>query len=133
MWHRLKNENRLLEDYSGDNIIDGKTNIVPLIGIDNLSAGYKKILLEIYSKKSYYKRISTFLKYYKPTVVNRIGRRDIKTLLKTFWRIGLLPSGERRLFWKIMLKTLFTNKKALPEVIAYTIYGRHFQAIVKKM
>jgi radical SAM superfamily enzyme YgiQ (UPF0313 family) len=133
LWHRLKAENRLLPDYTGDNIIDGKTNIVPLIGIDNLSAGYKKILLEIYSKESYYKRISTFLKYYKPSVVNRIRKNDMGTLLKTFWRIGLLPSGERRLFWKIIIKTLFTNKKALPEVIAYTIYGRHFQAIVKKL
>ncbi len=133
LWHRLKSENRLLPDYSGDNIIDGKTNIVPLIGIDNLSAGYKKILLDIYSKENYYKRINTFLKHYKPSVVNRVGRHDVSTLAKTFWRIGLMPSGERRLFWKLMIRTLFTNTRALPEAVAYTIYGRHFQAIVKNV
>jgi len=133
LWHRLKSENRVLDNTVSGNNVDGETNVVPLIGIKKLKAGYKRVLVEIYSKKNYYKRINTLLKSYRPSVVTTMRSKDLYTLVKAFWKIGVCSKGERRLFWKAILKTTFTKPRALPEVISYAILGTHFHAIVKKL
>jgi hypothetical protein len=133
LWNRLQQQNRLSqESASGDNV-NSETNILPLIGKENLKTGYKKLLLEIYSKKNYYKRINTLLKNYRPSVVSRVNRNDVHALFKALWKIGVLSKGERRLFWKVILKTAFTNTKALPGVVSYVILGRHFHEVSKKL
>ncbi len=133
LWDRLKKDNRIKNDSSGDNL-DGDSNIIPLhLGEDTLKAGYKKILKEIYSKKSYYKRINVLMKQYKPTTKQRFKANDIYAIGKTFWKIGLWSRGERKLFWKLILKTSFTKTRALPEVITAIIFGYHFHAVVKKL
>jgi len=132
LWERLKKDNRILNDSSGDNL-DGESNIVPLLGMDELKAGYRRILSEIYSKKNYYKRISTSMKNYKPTVIPRFKFTDIHAIAKAFWKIGIFSKGERVLFWKMILKTSFTKTRALPEVITSIVFGFHFDAVVKKL
>ena len=131
LWHRLKAEGRLLQDTSGENT-DGSLNFVPKMGKEKLMEGYKKILSTIYSPKQYYQRIDTFIKHYKPTVKSRISKKDIKAFLKSVWRIGILSNSRLR-YWKLILKTSITKKKAFPTAVELAILGLHFEKITKKV
>jgi radical SAM superfamily enzyme YgiQ (UPF0313 family) len=131
LWKRLKGENRVVGNTSGDNT-NSETNIIPIMGMAELRSGYKKILDEIYSKKNYYKRMTTFLKNYNPSAVPRITKTDVITLMKTIWKMGIFSNGERILFWKLVIKTFFWKMRAFPDIIACIILGFHFHIITKK-
>ncbi|MDP7115759.1 MAG: DUF4070 domain-containing protein [Candidatus Woesearchaeota archaeon] len=131
LWHRLKDEGRLLDVTKGDNTND-QLNFVPKMGAEKLLAGYKKIISTIYSPKQYYERINTLLKVYKPTVKNRLKKEDLQAFIRSMWRIGLL-SRSRYQYWKLIVKTFITKRKSLPVVIDMAIWGLHFQKIVRKM
>lgn len=64
LYKRLKNEARLLEGCSGNNM-DGATNIIPKMNYRNLINGYAKIIHTIYSPSEYYNWIKSFIKEYK--------------------------------------------------------------------
>lgn len=131
LWNRLKAENRLLNDTTGNNT-DININFLPKMSPEKLLSGYKKIISTIYSHKFYYDRINTFLKYYKPTVKSRITITDLKAFIRSMWAIGII-SKARLLYWKLLIKTLFTNIKALPVVIELAIFGIHYEKVSKAM
>jgi radical SAM superfamily enzyme YgiQ (UPF0313 family) len=60
LYKRLKKEDRLLDDFTGDNT-DYSLNFVPKMKIENLMAGYKNVLDTIYSPRQYYERVVNFL------------------------------------------------------------------------
>lgn len=43
------------------------TNIIPVMGLEQLKEGYQKILIQIYSPAPYYRRIRTILREYRPS------------------------------------------------------------------
>ncbi len=102
------------------------------MGKDKLVNGYKKLVSMVYSKKYYYKRINTFIKNYKPTMRSKFSLSDLKPLIKSVWKIGIL-SGERVHYWKLLAKTFFTKKRALPLAVELAIYGQHFKSIPKRL
>ncbi|MBW3011367.1 B12-binding domain-containing radical SAM protein, partial [Candidatus Woesearchaeota archaeon] len=59
LYQRLLKENRILHEISGDNTYYS-INFVPKMKHKTLIDGYNKIIKEIYSQKSYYKRIANF-------------------------------------------------------------------------
>ena len=61
LYQRLKKENRLLKDMSGDNT-DFSINFIPKMNFETLINGYKHILNTIYSPKQFYERVKIFLK-----------------------------------------------------------------------
>ncbi|MGD2036552.1 MAG: B12-binding domain-containing radical SAM protein, partial [Desulfobacterales bacterium] len=63
LYNRLKQEGRLTGLISCNT--DGTTNIIPRMDLKALKDGYKKIMGQIYSPKSYYERVRIFLKEYK--------------------------------------------------------------------
>ncbi len=130
LWHRLKAEKRLLSDATGENT-DGVLNFIPKMNKDKLVAGYKRIFSTIYSRKYYYKRIETFIKQYNPTVHARITRTDLQAFLRSVWNIGIL-SRARLKYWKLLVKTILTKRKALPMAVELAIYGIHFEKVVKR-
>src|SRR4030067_1580883 len=65
LYRRLKKENRLIKDMSGDNT-DFSINFVPKMKYETLVTGYKNVLDTIYSPRHYYERVVTFLKEYRP-------------------------------------------------------------------
>lgn len=131
LWHRLQAENRLLGESSGDNT-DGSTNFVPVMGRDMLREGYKHILATIYSPKHYYKRINTLLASYNPTARGRVLKGEVKVFLKSLWGIGVL-SGARFAYWKLMLKTAMTKRKAFAVAVELAICGRHYERVAKRV
>ena len=60
LYERMQKEGRLVNEFSGDNV-DGSTNIIPMMGLEPLREGYRKILEQIYAPKFYYERVLTFL------------------------------------------------------------------------
>ena len=132
LWHRLKQENRLELNPSGDNT-DGSINFISKMDRDKLIAGYKEIIRTIYSPRFYYHRICEFLRCYNPCARVRIDRSRIKALLKSIWFIGILGNGVTQwYYWKLFIKSILFYPKAFPEVITLMIYGQHFRKISKK-
>ena len=131
LWYRLKAENRLLGDSTGENT-DGNLNFIPIMGKEKLVEGYKRIISTLYSPKNYYQRINTFLKQYKPTARGKISQEDLKPFIRSIWRIGIL-SRARIFYWKLLLKTIFTKNKAFPTAVELAIHGLHFEKVAQRV
>ena len=133
LYQRLKRENRLLKDSSGDNT-DCSLNFIPKMDYKTLIDGYKHILSTIYSPGQYYERIKTFLKDYKP--VKRKGRfqlkfYQVKAFIKSMWFLGVIEKG-RKHYWKLFASTLLKRPRVFPLSISLAVYGFHFRKIVEK-
>jgi radical SAM superfamily enzyme YgiQ (UPF0313 family) len=131
LWHRLKDEGRLLGCATGENT-DGVLNFIPKMGMKSLNEGYRKILASIYAPKQYYQRINTFLENYTPTAVSRLQKEDILAFIRSIWRIGIL-SRARFHYWKLLLKTSIKKRMALPMAVELAIYGLHYEKIAKRI
>ena len=131
LWKRLKIEGRLLKDTSGENT-DGNLNFIPKMGKEKLLSGYRKIISNIYSPKKYYKRIDTFISNYKPTAKGKIYYEDFKAFLKSIWHIGIISKSSLR-YWKLLIKTIITKRKAFPVAVELAIYGLHFNRVAQKI
>ena len=131
---KLWQEGRLIDLPSGNNT-DCYPNFAPKMPVEKLVAGYKKIVQTIYSPKKYYERICNFLDNYEPTRRSnkRINMVDFKAFTRANIWIGLLGGPEvSYYYWKSLAKTLFSKKwRALPDVVAFQIYGVHFMEIAK--
>ncbi len=130
LWKRLKEEGRILSDAAGQN--DTHINFKPKMHKDMLLEGYKRIIGTIYHPRNYYRRIHRFISHYRPTSRARISGSDIYAFFRSVWQIGIL-SGARRQYWWLLLKTLFTNVRALPIAVELAIYGVHFELLAKKI
>ncbi len=130
LWSRLKNENRLLGNATGENT-DASLNFIPAMNREALINGYKRILSTIYAPKFYYDRINVFLKNYNPTSRGRLVWSDFRAFIKSLWSIGVI-SRARFAYWKLIFKTTLTKRKALPVAVELAILGRHFQLIAKR-
>ena len=128
LYERLKQENRLLDKISGDNV-DGTTNIIPKMDMETLREGYKSIMRHIYSPDHYYQRVKTFLREYKlPKVKVPLDFDDILAFFRSIYHLGIIDKG-RAQYWKLLLWVLFHGPRLLPTAIVFTIYGYHFRKI----
>lgn len=128
LYERLKQEGRLLDRLSGDNV-DGTTNIIPKMDLVTLREGYKNLMRHIYSPKHYYQRVKTFLREYKPPKIK--SPLDFEYLLAFFrsiYRLGIVDK-ERVYYWRLFIWTLFHRPKLFPMAITLTILGYHFRKI----
>jgi len=133
LYQRLKQENRLLQSMSGDNM-DGSLNFTPKMNYETLINGYKNILNTIYSPKVYYDRVKIFMKEYKPPQIKRPSRLQFyhcKALLNSIWSLGIREKG-RRYYWKLFLSTLLKRPRFFPMSIELALYGFHFRKVVEK-
>jgi radical SAM superfamily enzyme YgiQ (UPF0313 family) len=133
LYDRLEQEGRIKEVTSGNNT-DGTLNFIPRLDPRTLLEGYRRIVHTIYSPKAYFYRVRTFLSEYR---VPKIGskspdRRDIRALLKAFWRIGIVGSG-RFHFWQLIFHVLRNYPAAFAEAIRMAIYGFHFRKVAQTL
>jgi radical SAM superfamily enzyme YgiQ (UPF0313 family) len=132
LFDRLKKENRLLKDFTGDNT-DFSINFIPKMKYETLVAGYKNVLDTIYSPRHYYERVVTFLKEYKPRKtagISQLRFSHIKGLIKSFWFLGVTNKG-RRYFWRLIVSTLFKRPRHLPLSISLSVSGFHFRKVAE--
>jgi radical SAM superfamily enzyme YgiQ (UPF0313 family) len=128
LYRRLMSENRLLKDSSGDNT-DLSMNFIPKMKIEELFRGYKEVISTIYSPRNYYERVLTFLRNYKPGKNIKIKLRlcDIKALLKSVWRLGIISDG-RLYYWKLIWWSL-KRPRYFHLAVTLAIYGFHFRSM----
>jgi hypothetical protein len=132
LYQRLKKENRLLKDMSGDNT-DFSINFIPKMNYETLINGYKNVLDTIYSPQHYYERVTTFLKAYKPrkTIsVRQLQFIHIAQFIKSLWFLGMTDKG-RRYFWKLLISTLLKRPRHLPLSIGLSVSGFHFRKVAE--
>ncbi|MFH0847456.1 MAG: B12-binding domain-containing radical SAM protein [Chloroflexota bacterium] len=131
LYHRLKRENRLIEDeMSGDNT-DCSINFIPKMRYETLIAGYRQIMETIYSPRELYDRMKTFLKNYQPpkrgvSLMATLKRQHIRGLFGSIWFLGIKEKG-RRYYWKLFFETLFKSPRKFPITITLSVYGYHFR------
>ena len=130
LYERLKKEGRLQGLVSGDNV-DGTTNIIPKMDLNQLLKGYQKILNNIYRPRPYYRRVKTFLREYKtPKISIPVDFQRFLAVFRTSIRIGIFGK-ERVQYWNLLVWTLFRCPKLLPLAITLAIHGHHFRKICK--
>jgi len=133
LYQRLKKENRLVKDMSGDNT-DYSINFIPKMNYETLINGYNNILNTIYSPRQYYERVWTFLKEYKPQKRVRISQvrfYHIMGFIKSVWFLGVMEKG-RKYYWKLLISTLFRHPRSFHLSIIFSIFGFHFRKIAEK-
>ncbi len=135
LYHRLKQEGRLLESTSGDNT-DCSLNFIPKMNYETLIDGYKNILNTIYSPKQYYERIRIFLREYKPQrrgrVLKSIQFYHIRAFIRSMWVLGVRERG-RKYYWKFLVSTLLKRPLSFPLWVSLAVYGFHFRKITEKI
>jgi radical SAM superfamily enzyme YgiQ (UPF0313 family) len=130
LYERLKKEGRLQGLVSGDNV-DGTTNIIPKMDLNQLLKGYQKILTNIYRPRPYYRRIKTFLREYKaPKISIPVDFQRFLAFFRTSIRIGIFGK-ERIQYWNLLVWTLFRCPKLLPLAVTLAIHGHHFRKVCK--
>lgn len=130
---RLKKENRLLENVSGDNT-DCSMNFIPRMDRETLLNGYKHVLTTIYSPRQYYKRVKMFLKQYKPQRRKEISQLQlwhVRAFIRSMWFLGVTDRG-RGHYWRFFVSTLLRRPRSFPISMTLAIYGFHFRTIVRK-
>jgi len=132
LYHRLKRENRLLKNPSGDQM--DSLNFIPKMNYETLINGYKHILNTIYSPKQYYERVKIFLKEYKPQRRKRESRIQfyhVRAFIKSMWLLGV-KERERKYYWKLLVSTLLRRPRSFPLSVSLAAYGFHFRKITEK-
>ena len=133
LYQRLKKENRLLDESTGDNT-DCSLNFVPKMGKEKLINGYRHVLTTIYSSKQYYQRIKIFLKEYKPRrkeSISQLRFRHIQALIRSMWVLGVLDR-DRWYYWRFFISILLKNPRSFAMSMALAVYGFHFRTIARK-
>ena len=129
LWRRLKSENRLLEDASGDNT-DGSINFIPMMDRAKLIEGYRRIVQTIYSPREFHERVCTFLKNYRPRRKKEMRPREVRAFLKTIFFLGILGNGASQwYYWKTLVKALVFYRESFAEAMTMMVYGHHFRKV----
>jgi radical SAM superfamily enzyme YgiQ (UPF0313 family) len=128
LFNRLQRERRVVDTFSGDNV-DGTTNIIPRMGLDNLLEGYQSIMKQIYSPKNYYRRVRTLLQDLKVPEINQpINMQRFLSFFRSAFRLGVLGK-ERFQYWQLILWTLTRKPRQLSLAVTLSIYGYHYRKI----
>jgi radical SAM superfamily enzyme YgiQ (UPF0313 family) len=129
---RMKNEGRLLDDFTGDNM-DSSMNFIPRMNQQTLFTGYQKVLDTIYSPRHYYKRIRRFLREYRPAENSLIHfeKGYIAAFFRSVLYLGII-GRERIQYWKLFFWSLFSRPRLLPLAIYLAICGFHFRKVTTR-
>ncbi len=131
LYERMQQEGRLISASTGDNV-SVATNIMPIMSLETLQEGYKRILRTIYSPQSYYQRVKALLQDYPPPKIrSAFSFRYQLAFFHSIYRLGLLGK-ERLYFWRVMLWTLFRRPRLFPLAVTLAIYGYHFRTICER-
>lgn len=129
---RMAMEGRLRGITLGDNT-DGTTNIMPVMGVEKLRAGYAWMQGELYSPRRYYQRVKTLLKNFpnprhrRPVTFNRW-----RALLRALWQFGV-TGAERVEFWRLLAWVLRCRPQLLAHAIRLAAVGHHQRLIAERI
>ncbi|MBI4596033.1 MAG: B12-binding domain-containing radical SAM protein, partial [Candidatus Tectomicrobia bacterium] len=133
LYHRLKSENRLIEESAGNNNNEVRLNFLPKMDMNKLLTGYREVIAKIYKPELYFQRCLSFLKNLKPqTNFNRkISYTEVRAfilslLVQTFSFYGWH-------YWKFLITAIFTKPSLFGEAVAMAIKGHHFLKLTREV
>lgn len=132
LYKRLLDSKRILKESSANNTIFSSMNFVPKMDLSVLQNGYRKVLQTIYSPKSYYERVKTFIREFKPPQkgTQKLRLYHIKALITSLWLNGVILKG-RRYFWWFILWSIFKYPAMFPYAIGFSLTRVHFSSVAK--
>ena len=131
LFDRLQQESRVAESFTGDNV-DGTTNIIPRMGMENLFKGYQSIMRQIYQPKNYYRRVRTlFLELKAPEIIAPLDFQRFLSFFRAALRLGVFGK-ERFHYWYLLLWTLIRKPKLVSTAVTLSIYGYHYRKICER-
>jgi radical SAM superfamily enzyme YgiQ (UPF0313 family) len=133
LYHRLKDENRLLNRFTGNNT-DLSLNFVPKMNHETLIQGYQQLLQQIYAPKQYYARVRTFLANYRPNKNNSrtMSRGYIRAFFQSLWLLGVREKG-RRQFWRFFVESVLRRPNHFQTSMYHAIIGLHFRRVAEQV
>ena len=132
LYKRLKHENRLLADSTGDNT-SATLNFHPRLDREFLESGYRELMRRLYEPGNYYRRVRTFLKNHQAASVRlRVSWADVSAFLKSFWLLGVWHRG-RFSYWWFFLTTLVRRPRQFRMAIELAIIGHHFRHVAARL
>jgi radical SAM superfamily enzyme YgiQ (UPF0313 family) len=132
LYKRLKKENRLLREATGDNT-DFSLNFRPKMDHEALVNGYRRLVTAIYAPRQYYARIATLLREHRPRPHKRnsLKRAHLEGLIKSVWYLGIREKG-RKYYWRMFASTLIRRPGTFPRAITLAVYGYHFRKLIEQ-
>jgi len=126
LYARLKREGRLRGQSTGDNV-DGTTNFVPRMNLEELRAGYRRLMESLYAPRPYYKRVRTFLREFKQPKLKLTFSLDLwLAFARSAVRLGIL-GRERFEYWRLLAWTCVRRPASFQLAVTLAIYGHHFR------
>lgn len=133
LYQRLKKENRILTEVSGDNT-DCSINFIPKMHYAALMRGYKQIVKTIYSPDQFYARVKKFLENYKPlhNGLGRVSLSEVKAFIMSIFVLGI-KEKERFHYWRLFFWSVCSRPRLTPLAVTFAIYGFHFRKVFERM
>jgi radical SAM superfamily enzyme YgiQ (UPF0313 family) len=132
LFTRLSAEGRILQKTTGNNL-DAVLNFASRIDRDMLLDGYRSLVKQLYAPKSYYRRISTFLREYRPQGPRtRPTHGDVAAFFKSLWVLGVRSRG-RRAYWSFLMRSLLLHRRKFSEAMSLAILGHHFRRVAESL
>ena len=130
LWYRLKREDRLLMESSG-NSTDMSLNFVPELPREELISEYRRVVSTLYDPtlKNYFARCLTLLEHMPQTShnVRSIQKKELRAFVQSIQR--QLFSRQGLEYARYLLKTLKNYPKMFQEAVRLAIMGYHFEKL----
>ncbi|WP_005033378.1 B12-binding domain-containing radical SAM protein [Holophaga foetida] len=131
--HRLEEEGRILSISGGDNTHDLSLNFEPRMDRATLLAGYKRVLMELYTPSHYFARCQELLKRLKVhrNSSRHIGLPEVRACLRS-----LLIQGFSRYslaYWSFLLRSLLRKPRMATEIVTMAVKGHHYFKVTRAM
>ncbi|MBK9127732.1 MAG: DUF4070 domain-containing protein [Phycisphaerales bacterium] len=128
LFSRLSREGRIVAESTGNNL-DAAMNFIPRLDRDTLIEGYRRLVQQLYAPRTYYRRIRTFLRDFRPSGPRaRVYAREVRAFLRSLWVMGVRAPG-RREFWKFLAWTALFHRSAFSHAMYLAITGHHFRKV----
>lgn len=125
---RLTEEKRLVGETAGNNT-SSFTNIIPRMDLTVLVDGYNRLVNQLYSPKTYYERMRTFLSEFKaPSIREPLRLQHLRAGLASLIRHGVFDAACLH-YWKLMLWVSVRKPNLLPTAFSLAIMGHHFRKV----
>ena len=128
LWHRLKQEDRLLGESSG-NQTDMTLNFVPEMPRHELLEEYRRVVSTLYDPtlKNYFARCLTLLEHMPKTShnVRSIRPEELRAFIRSLRRQLFSKQGVE--YARYLLKTLKDYREMFPEAVRLAVMGYHLE------
>jgi radical SAM superfamily enzyme YgiQ (UPF0313 family) len=125
LFARLKKEGRLRPEFKGDQF--GLTNVITKIPAEQMVAGYRRVLENLYSPDEFFRRCRENLERWKqvPGSARRPGLRDFRNALRAIRGQGV--SGPyKRAYWRFLRWVVRHQPQKMARALAQAAAGHHY-------